>query len=299
MEKQYKRICPCCNKELLYKYKSTYNTAIKNNSLCRSCAETKRQNKEHYGDLSILLNDTYESFYWIGFLLADGSFNKTNRLTIVLSAHDIIHLEKFAKYIKYKKPIKISNVKINNKEFQKCGLSIQDKNIIPLLVEKFDISINKTYNPPKTINKWNKDLILALFAGFIDGDGSITRKTNRKDAKLHIKNHSSWLYILEEFSNIIFGKNYCGINKDGYAYLAIEEFPVIRKLKLELLKLNIPLLERKWNNIDENYINKLEKGQIIRPLIKEDFNNGITRKEICKKYNVSPALLTKILTYNN
>lgn len=299
MEKQYKRICPCCNKELLYKYKSTYNTAIKNNSLCRSCAETKRQNKERYGDLSILLNDTYESFYWIGFLLADGYFGKTNRLGIGLSIHDINHIEKFANYINYKKPIKISTKKLNNKEFKVCGLSIQDKNIIPLLVKKFDILNNKTYNPPKTINKWNRDLILALFAGYIDGDGTIVRKTNRKDAKLGAQVHSSWLHILEEFSNIIFGKNYCGINSRGYAYLAIEEFPIIRKLKLELLKLNIPLLERKWNNIDENYINRSEKGQIIRPLIKEDFNNGITRKEICKKYNVSPALLTKILTYNN
>lgn len=296
---EYKRICPKCGKEIIYKSKYTMNNANKINSLCRSCAQIQQQNEKRCADLSILLNDTYESFYWIGFLLADGTFGKTNRLTIGLSIHDIKHLEKFANYIKYKKSVKILVKKLNNKEFGACRLSVQDKNIIPLLVKKFDISNIKTYNPPKTINKWNRDLILALFAGFIDGDGSIVRKTNRKDAKLRTQVHSAWLHILEEFSNIIFGKNYCGINDRGYAYLAIEEFPIIRKLKLELLKLNIPLLERKWNNIDENYINRSEKGQIIRSLIKEDFNNGITRKEICKKYNVSPALLTKILTYNN
>lgn len=294
---EYKRNCPKCGKEIIYKSKGAMNNASKINSLCRSCAQTIRQNENRYGDLSILLNDTYESFYWIGFLLADGSFSIGNRLRIGLSAHDLQHLEKFAKYIGYKKPLKTSTVKLNDKEYQVCGLAVQDKNIIPILVNKFDISSNKTYNPPKTINKWNRNLILSMFAGFIDGDGSIIKKVNRKDARLRIKNHSTWLHILEEFSSIIFGKNYCEINKEGYACLGIEEFPIIRRLKVELLNLNIPLLERKWNNIDETYINKLEKGQIIRSLIKEDVNNGIERKEICKKYNVSKSLLTKIITY--
>lgn len=293
---EYKRICPECGKEIIYKSKGAMNNANKINSLCHSCAEFKIYSNKRYGDLSILLNDDYETFYWIGFLLADGSFSDV-RLRFGLSEKDKEHVEKFAKFIKYKQDIKIGYTKLKDKQFGFCSLSIQDKIIVPQIINKFDIKQTKTYNPPHSINKWNRKLILALFAGFIDGDGSIIKKTNRKDAKLGIKIHSSWLHILEEFSNIIFNKNYCGINKEGYAYLAIEEFPILRKLKLELLNLHIPLLERKWNNIDENYINKYERGQILRPLIKQDFNNGMLRKDICKKYNVSGGFLTKILKY--
>ena len=65
-----------------------------------------------------------------------------------------------------------------------------------------------------------------------------------------------------------------------------------------MLNLGIPYLERKWDRIDETYINRSEKAKIIRPLIKNDFNNGMTRKEIQEKYCISKALLTKILVYN-
>lgn len=294
---EYKRICPECGKEIFYKYKSTKDYAEKKNSLCRNCATYKKSSKERQGDLSILLEDNSESFYWIGFLLADGHFDK-NRLSITISYKDIDHLKKFGNYIKYTGEYKIRNCFFNDKEFKECSLDIQDSKIIPLINQKFDINTNKTLNPPKTILKWNRKLILSLFAGFIDGDGSIIKKHNRKDASLKIQIHKSWLNILQEF-NTLFDKNFTNINNREYASLNIVDFPYIRKLKKELLKLNLPLLERKWNNIDENYINKIEKGKLIRPLIKQDFKNGLNRKEISIKYNVSYSLLTKILKYDN
>lgn len=294
---EYKRICPECGKEIIYKYKSTYESANKINSLCRYCGTYKISNNKRYGDLSILLENTYESFYWIGFILADGNI-KNNRLKFGLSDKDLNQVKKFADYIKYKQDIIVLHRELNNKQFGFCGLSVQDSKIVKEIKDKFDIHDNKTYNPPKTILKWNKKLLLAMFAGYIDGDGSIIKKTNRKDAKLRIQVHSSWLDILKEFNSLISDKNYCFINNRGYAVLQIEEFPIIRNLKIELLKLHIPLLNRKWNNIDINYINKLERGRIIRPLIKKDFKNGLTRKEICEKYKVSPAFLTTVLKYD-
>lgn len=290
----FTRICPSCGKIIHYKYESTRNNAEKNKSLCRNCATYKNGSKERLGDLSVLLNDTPEAFYWIGFIMADGSF-QNNRLCIGISAKDILHLQKFANFINFTGLIEKTPVKLGDKIFYSCGLSVQDSRIVPKIKEKFDLKNNKTKNPPKTILKWNKTLLLSMFAGYVDGDGSIIKKTNRKDAKLCIQVHNSWLHILNEFNSIVSDKNFCYINSNGYAVMGIETFPIIRKLKEFLLTLNIPLLERKWDRIDISYINKLEKTQIILEKIQNDYNNGIRRKDICKKYSVSNAFLTKHL----
>lgn len=41
---EFKRICPNCGKELMYKSETSYKNAIKkkSNSLCRSCASKER-----------------------------------------------------------------------------------------------------------------------------------------------------------------------------------------------------------------------------------------------------------------
>lgn len=61
MEEPYKRICLQCGKELLYKSKQSYQQAVKNNSLCKSCGMKKVQKRN--SDLSVLLEDSYETFY--------------------------------------------------------------------------------------------------------------------------------------------------------------------------------------------------------------------------------------------
>ena len=49
---EYKRICPECSKEIIYKSKGAMNNANKINSLCHSCAELKIYSIKRYGDLS-------------------------------------------------------------------------------------------------------------------------------------------------------------------------------------------------------------------------------------------------------
>ncbi|KKK80632.1 hypothetical protein LCGC14_2821530, partial [marine sediment metagenome] len=53
-------------------------------------------------DLSGLLIDTPISFYWIGFLLADGHFSKRHRVKLVLADKDIEHLNKFKQFVKHR-----------------------------------------------------------------------------------------------------------------------------------------------------------------------------------------------------
>jgi len=52
------------------------------------------------GDLTPLLNDSLETYYWVGFILADGCFQRTNQLMVTLAVNDVDHLEEFAKYLK-------------------------------------------------------------------------------------------------------------------------------------------------------------------------------------------------------
>lgn len=68
-------------------------------------------------------------------------------------------------------------------------------------MEKFGISYNKTYNPPKNLSNFKEDFLYCLLAGFIDGDGNIQNK--RKDFMLRIKVHNSWIDILNVFSKLI------------------------------------------------------------------------------------------------
>jgi hypothetical protein len=45
---KYSRVCPKCNKKMCYIFKQSLNRAIKNNSLCSSCATIKNNSNEEY-----------------------------------------------------------------------------------------------------------------------------------------------------------------------------------------------------------------------------------------------------------
>ena len=83
--------------------------------------------------------DTPEAFYWIGFLLADGSFYD-NRLKLGLSIKDADHLYKFANFINYTGAVDITDKSIS--------IACKDVEAVQRIKEKFDIRDRKTYNPP-------------------------------------------------------------------------------------------------------------------------------------------------------
>lgn len=79
------RICPSCGKEITYARKGDYNKAVKKESVCKSCAVSKSsifKSGHHLNDsikrnnsLNRLIEEqTPQTFYWLGFLIADGSF---------------------------------------------------------------------------------------------------------------------------------------------------------------------------------------------------------------------------------
>ena len=119
--------------------------------------------------------DTEEKAYWLGFLYADGSVGKTNNnVELSLSVKDISHLEKFKKFLKTPKTIKVSTITVNNKQFERCRLIVTDKHLKQSLI-KCGCTPKKSLTitfPNKNIISEN--LIYPFIRGYVDGDGSIT-----------------------------------------------------------------------------------------------------------------------------
>lgn len=147
------------------------------------------QGKHEYvqADLSVLLQETHLTYYWMGFISADGSFVK-NRLSFCLSDKDEFQVVKFCEYISCK------NWKTS--EGKTC-VKIQDGWNVPKIKDKFDLRARKTYFPPKTLTWMDSELYWSYLVGFIDGDGSFyLTKSNR--LYFSIKCHKSWMPIFKE-----------------------------------------------------------------------------------------------------
>lgn len=309
MEKIYERICPKCGKKIIYKSYGGWYLSTKRNCLCRECASYLRIT--HDSDLSILLEDTPETFYWIGFLMADGSFIHNKRLILGLSIKDKTHLLKFANFIHFTGKL--------DENLISCTIRAQDIEIIPKIMNKFDFKSSKTYNPPKSLfMKFNKILAMSMLIGYIDGDGSIQQKNNK--GSIRIKCHSSWFNILNEIY-IFLGINRIPIiNKEGYVTLTINDKYNLSILKDHISTYNLPILNRKWDKINNIFnssalheITKLDiscsrgnrKSKTLREAkelklnIINDYNNGMRNKDIANKYCISHGYVTKIIHGNN
>lgn len=208
------------------------------------------------GNVSKLLEETPEAYYWMGFLLADGSFDKHGRLTLSVGIQDKEHIEKFASFLETDK-ISFSSRKTN---FSECSstykISCFSAYYGPKIREKFDLQLNKTKNPPNLsaiFNNTTRDNSLALIIGYIDGDGSITSMNKGKSTNIKIQAHKAWLVNLETIEKYIYDSfletspKTSKIDVRGYAKLGITRNSIIKKLKT--LTLALPSMERKWTKI--------------------------------------------------
>ena len=213
-----------------------------------------------------LLEETPESYYWMGFLMADGHFTK-KRITVGLSIKDVEHIKKFAKFIS------ADYSENRSGSYGKCHVGAANSDVIPLLRKKFGICNNKTHSPCDWTKIKNKDLLLSLIIGFIDGDGSIRKQSGRQDCQMTIKCYHSWLFNLQFISNTIckccnLKPNIAKINKYGYAEVNFANSIILKFLKAKGKELNLPVLKRKWNRIDENYVSKFEKYKYMLEEVK-------------------------------
>lgn len=234
--------------------------------------------------LEKLLLNVPVSYYWMGFLTADGTFDhKIGRIRLRLGKKDGSHLDRYKVYIN-----------------SKSGCD-QDKSVFKLIVKKFDIKPSKTYHPPD-VNWMNDDLFLAFLIGFIDGDGCINLQHGRKDAVIRIKVHGSWFatlgFMSERVGSIL---NEItpepNITADGYAQLVFAKASVVRFLKAKADEL--PVLERKWSRINENLPNRYEQAKTNKKLVYKLLICSRMVKEIAEETGLSQGGVYRIVKKNN
>jgi hypothetical protein len=219
-----------------------------------------------------LIDGSNESYYWLGFIMADGSFNSSNQIRINLSVKDLEHLRTFCKYIGYDVNLKKPSVKVNY------------KSIKVWLEETFKISYRKTYEPCD-LSKMKNDSLFSFIIGFIDGDGHISKR-----GCLCIKCHSTWLnnliYMINELSYGVYNKGI--INSEGLSYISLTSKEILFDIKLKIIKLGLPVLNRKWDRVTQS---KRKEYRILSDEIFICFENGLLPKEVIIKYGKSSSFV--------
>lgn len=226
---------------------------------------------------SNLINGSYEAFYWLGFIMADGHFNSNKQLQINLAKKDLNHLKKFASFVEY------------TNELTKPSINIDYTNINDWLVSTFKISNIKTYNACD-LTKLEHNELFCFCIGFIDGDGCISINGN-----LTIKCHKSWLenlnIIISSLTNGDYNESI--INAEGLAFIQLSKIEHLKRIKQKALDLSLPILERKWMRVKNSKLSKKERGIKNMNECRELFNKGISVKEIIKITGLSKTQIYK------
>jgi len=236
------RKCPKCNKDLFYKEKKSLNLANRKKSNCLKCTQDVNNEKQRKFDLSFLLNENNESFYWIGLLLADGYITNTE-ISLCLHKKDKVLIDKFQN--------KCNNPNINIKG-DSLRIAIKDKIQVLEFVTKFKIISPKTYNPVdfNVFKVYSKDLLYSLLIGLIDGDGCIQGSLKHHVYSVGLTFHKCWLNFykqLFDFLNIPYNFRFT----DNTICFRISRKSEIIKLYRKMLQLNITYLNRKWDKINK------------------------------------------------
>lgn len=226
-----------------------------------------------------IFSNSLESYYWIGFLIADGHFEDDSAIYLELASEDVEHLKKFKKFAKTDNEIMVRDRDNAYTSGRFVRLAIRDKDNIGKICKKFNIASDKTHHPPTLrVSGMSDEQFLALLIGFIDGDGWIS-KNGKEEPMIGIEVHSSWLNnlriienFLEHITQVKFKEQLSHISKDDHAVMRITHFKVLKYIKTFAIKNKLPLLTRKWENLQ---IEKSEDSDFKKQLARMRFLAGI------------------------
>jgi len=149
------------------------------------------------GSLEPLISGTIESFYWLGFIAADGYIYKNGHLMVSQSEKDKNIIEKLASYLNtsiYRYTPKDGSG-YKNRSSVTYRVNISDKIIGNKIRDMFNIQSNlsKTYTGISLDFITNQNQAAAFLCGFIDGDGSLT-----SNKTYMIQCHESWFNTFKQ-----------------------------------------------------------------------------------------------------
>ena len=248
-----------------------------------------------------LLEDTTESYYWIGYLMADGCISYPDlRLSFSQSNRYRTQVIKFVRYVNRGTPHYRKNA---------LAISIRDKDNMPKIVKKFGFTKRKTYNPCNIqwLDSIDESFFLSFLVGYIDGDGCVSRcninNKNSQDFTISIIGHNSWAdnfeLINKRLCKIVGLKpNMVHINHQKLAVLNFGKRKIIRFLQGKIKELQLPA-SYKWDKIGTLKRNRLEIGRHRVREVKRLLDEGWTKVEIAEKLRMSKAGITHIIQRNN
>jgi hypothetical protein len=229
----------------------------------------------------VLLEDNPIAYYWMGFLIADGHFYEKGAIKLHLSEIDRDHINKFRKFVCYTGKAK------------SCTMNAMNPPVVEMIVNKFGISNRKTYNPVPIEKISNYDLLFSLFVGMLDGDGNI-RNRNGTVSTFEMKLHGNWLSKLQLMESFIYkyldvqrnkDTPLARLRKDGYSLILLTDRQLLAEMKKKVILFSLPVMGRKWDMIDENYVSREEKYLKINNEVYSLFDNGLSAKKVAEKLN--------------
>lgn len=265
----------------------------------RSCKLGLKPGKVLKYNLENLLLNVPQTYYWIGYLFADGHIYK-DKMSLGLTSKDHEVIDEFCNYINCPNKNGLDQGKYKRTR-------VTDFHTITKLVKKFDFHHRKTYVPPNPtiIDDMTDDLFISFLIGFIDGDGCITEANpyNGNTYTIHIAVHRSWHEFFVKLRDrlvVIFEENipdikYHNNTHDGTVKLSITRFSIVQRIKEWADKLSLWYLDRKWSkiNLQYEYLDQRARDKIEERVI-ELRKLGYLYKDIQKEVNISHPTISKI-----
>ena len=119
-------------------------------------------------------------------------------------------------------------------------------------MEKYGFKPRKTYNPIDffVFKDYNKELLLALLIGIIDGDGSIQPNGSSNAFCITITAHESWTQFYQELMEILDIPEHIS-NREGSTTITIRIYrrEILQLLQDVITNNNLFHLKRKWNKL--------------------------------------------------
>jgi hypothetical protein len=257
-----------------------------------------------------LLDDTTESMYWIGFLLADGWFDfRKNYIGLTLSIKDKSHVMKLCEFLDSVAYEEETHGEYGT--FKMWRTTKRDKDTFNLLTTKYGILPKKTYNPPtkliSNLDVISDDLFLSFMIGFFDGDGSMVSIPKHNSLSMRFQNHSGWKFLLEYFEERVYDifkyKKSVKLTKlittqqgNDTVCLSLARYALVNSISEKVNELNLPVLSRKWDKVDQFLKIRQQKmgaGQMVSKrnkrwldaeihILKQ--NSGLSVVELQQKY---------------